>query len=216
MIAISDLPCEVVASILRNLDDLQCLGQALLVSRHFYASFKQSHGIEATIIGRQVGPALLPYAAAVSDALYSPQPQRANSVQNLLDTLYNEPDRLTNRLSAKPSRILRSIGCVYSICHSLAMDYAATAWRRLPHQDTSGRQEEESLTLSPEEHFRFCRAFYRVELLYSLFRAREVEEFQEETSMQSIRCLFFSRHPPWENEQLGCVLDYLEAKFVEG
>lgn len=62
--------------------------------------------------------------------------------------------------------------------------------------------------LSSLEYYRFCRAFYRVELFYKLFRDSEDNPREYFPS--------FARLPPWENEQICCVHDYLERRFAEG
>jgi hypothetical protein len=64
------------------------------------------------------------------------------------------------------------------------------------------------MALSPTEYFRFCCAFYRVELFCTLFRSGAFED--------DMNPWFFSRHAPWGNEQLGCVYEQLEARFAEG
>lgn len=94
------------------------------------------------------------------------------------------------------------LGCVHDIIRTLTADPMCHAWSLLPQSD---------LKLSPTEYFRVCRAFYRVELLFDLFRS------DPETASAGIeKRLFLSRHPPWENEQLGCVHDFLEKKLSDG
>ena len=64
------------------------------------------------------------------------------------------------------------------------------------------------LPLSSPELFRFCRAFYRVELYYTLFR--------DDRFADDVNRWFFWRQPAWENEQLGCICSYLDAKLDQG
>lgn len=74
---------------------------------------------------------------------------------------------------------------------------------------------------------RIQRTFYRFELFCNLFRKRKpmpsrrasrqlfsinpVELFDEEEQYW----IFFDRFPAWENEQLGCIHDFLEGRFGE-
>jgi hypothetical protein len=88
--------------------------------------------------------------------------------------------------------------------HALATDFAASAWTRI----SSSPSAPKSMALSPTEYFRFCCAFYRVELFCTLFRSGAFED--------DMNPWFFSRHAPWGNEQLGCVYEQLEARFAEG
>ncbi|KND92089.1 hypothetical protein TOPH_03424, partial [Tolypocladium ophioglossoides CBS 100239] len=211
MPTITDLPCEVVASILRNLDSLQSLLRSLLVCRHFYSSMKESSGVEATIVQQQITPALLPYSVAVMEASRLPYPRIEDSVRNLLDTLFHEPAQLTSRVRTMPRRLIGIMARTHDVVHRLATDFATDSWARLSQADASSASK--SLSLSPAEYFRFCRALYQVELFYSLFRGEPGDSTG--TFEESMNPWFFSRQPPWENEQLGCVQEFLEAKLAE-
>ncbi len=86
---ITQLPCEIVATILANLNHLRDLLSTLLACRHFYISFKESHGTEASILRRQITPALVPYAVALMEASRLPHPLSHSSINGLLDDLYS-------------------------------------------------------------------------------------------------------------------------------
>lgn len=209
---ITEIPCELVASILRSLDDLRSLTSALMSCRHIYTSFKQSHGIKSSVILRQITLELLPYSVSVIEAARLSHPRDPDSVRELLDALYSEPREFTARLSSLPISLLHQMSHTQEVIQSLATGFASEAWTRLYQNDSNSAST--AVTLSPEENVRFCRAFYRVELFYSLFRgnADDVTSPFEET----MNDWFFSQHPPWENEQLGCAHDFLEAKLAEG
>ncbi|KAK1985820.1 hypothetical protein LZ30DRAFT_707208 [Colletotrichum cereale] len=213
---ITELPCELVACILRSLDDIQSLTPALLSCRHIYTSFKQSPGIEAEIIRRHVTPALTPYSVAVAEASRLPRPREGVAVQLLLNTLYNEPAQLAARLPSMPTALLQKMARTHSAIHSAASKFATEAWRRL-HRDEEASTFT-SVTLSPTEYFRFCRAFYRVDLFYSLF-SEEMHivngVIQSSALKEGMNPWFFLRHTPWENEQIGCAHDYLEAELAK-
>ncbi|KAK4233906.1 hypothetical protein C8A03DRAFT_47648 [Achaetomium macrosporum] len=183
MLTITDLPCEIVGEILGNLDHLQFLLPAL-ACRHFYISFKECHGVEASILCRQITPALLPYSVTLMEASRLPRPLVGSSVDSLLDELYSQPARLAARLPELPTTLIRNMSRTHNTIHTLATDFAASALERISPQSAST-----SKPLSPTEYFRFCRAFYLVDLFYTLFRH--------------------------DNEQLGCVYEYLEVKFAE-
>ena len=201
MVSITELPCEIVAMVLGNLDHLRYLSPALLACRHFYTSFKESHGVEASILCRQITPALLPHAVAVMEASRLPRPLVDSSALGLLDELYRSPPRLAARMHALPPPVLRIMSCTHDAIHALATGFATRAQELIP-SGTSGT------VLSPTENFRFCRAFYRVELFYSVFRDGGFDD--------KMQPWFFSRHPPWENEQLASVYEYLEERFARG
>ena len=203
MPSITELPCEIVGMILRNLDHLRFLTPALLACRHFSTSFKESHGVEASILRHRITPALLPHAVALMEAsrLYRPLDD-AGSLVGLLDELHRFPARLAARVSTLPPPVLRGMGRVHDAIHALATGFATSAWQRISPSATA------SVVLSPTEYFRFCRAFYRVELFYTLFRDSGFED--------SLNFLFFWRYHPWENEQLASAYEYLEDRFAQG
>ncbi|KAK3295314.1 uncharacterized protein B0H64DRAFT_144204 [Chaetomium fimeti] len=202
-LTITELPCEVMAAILRNLDNLRSLTPALLTCRHFYTSFKQYHGIEPAIVRNQVTPALLPYSVALLDASNWPR----SLAGGLLDTLYNEPAQLSARVSSMPVSTLQQMARSHELIRKLSTLFATEAWGHL----SPGNRDDDSISLSPTEDSRFCRTFYRLELFYRLFRTESGvldPDFEERT-----KSWFFSRHPPWENEQIGCAHEFLEAKL---
>lgn len=211
MTLITDIPCELIASILRNLDDLRSLTPVLLSCRHIYSSYKQSPNIAAAILRQKVTPALLPYAVAASEAYSLPRPRDGDTIQGLLDALYQEPLSLANRVTSLPMTTLMGMSRTHDMILALTTDFANDAWNRL-------RQADDSLpltvSLSTTEQFRFCRSFYRIQIFYGLFTGRSSNPntiFEE-----SVNSWFFPKHPLWENEQLGCIHDFLEARLAKG
>ncbi|KAF5485986.1 hypothetical protein CGCF413_v014070 [Colletotrichum fructicola] len=210
MTLITDIPCELIAAILRSLDDLRSLTPALLSCRHIYSSYKQSPNIAAAILRQKVTPALLPCAVAASEAYSLPRPRDGDTIQGLLDALYQEPLSLANRVTSLPMTTLMGMSRTHDMILALTTEFANDAWDRL-------RQADDSLpltaSLSTTEQFRFCRSFYRIEIFYGLFTGRSSNPntiFEE-----SVNSWFFSKHPLWENEQLGCIHDFLEARLAK-
>lgn len=158
--------------------------------------------MEASILRHQITPALLPYAVAVTEASRLPRPLVASAVFGLLDELYRSPARLGARVSALPLPILRSMGRTHDVIQAFATGFATSAWQRISPSTTA------AVLLSPNEYFRFCRAFYRVELFFILFRDPGFED--------NLNPWFLRRHHPWENEQLGSAYEYLEERFAQG
>ncbi|KAK3294506.1 uncharacterized protein B0H64DRAFT_443583 [Chaetomium fimeti] len=160
--------------------------------RHF---FNGGHGMGPSNIAHQISPntLLLPYAVALVEASQLPRPLADNPVINLLNDLYFRPARLAVRAQQLPTSLVRRMSDTHSAILASATDFAALALERIS-LDRNGATST-CLPLSPSEIFRFCRAFYRVELFYTLFRGRA---FTDDANRW-----FFWRQPPWENEQLG-------------
>lgn len=169
----------------------------------------QIPGTELAILRRLIAPELLPYAVASLEASrLEPSPGDESSIRSLLDLLYDEPSQLVATTASMHLKLLRSMSRKHDWVTTLALSYAAGAKIHLSSDITTS---PETIDLSPSEYSRFCRAFYRVDLFYVLFGA--VGNFN---GLSGTGNLLFHRHPPWENEQLGCVHDFVEAKFLEG
>ncbi|KAI0967016.1 hypothetical protein F4678DRAFT_447161 [Xylaria arbuscula] len=212
MATITRLPCEIIAGIFRKLDNIQSLLPSILTCRHFYLSYKESPSLALDILHHQIGPALLPYSIAVLEA--SCMARTRSSIQQLLDTLHNEPAVLTRRLHDIHLSGLIEMGGTHDLVKNFADAFASDAWSLvLSHSLVQGQGQSDGLVLSPTEEFRFYRAFYRVELFLRLFRddSIQVSSIFEDEQVD----MFLSRHPPWVNEQLGCVHDYIEKRFSQ-
>jgi hypothetical protein len=191
---------------------------SILTCRHFYSTFKEYPGIAAKILQRQVTAALIPYSIAVVEASQL-RPRVENVAQELLDTLYLEPSKLTDRLLRMPVPLLAKTGHTHDVIDNFVAEFAGSAWAHLANQEGS-RLVSDRLSLSSTEYFRFCRAFYRVELYFSLFRSSsnapsDSSEGHNDGS-EGQNEWFCSKYPPWENEQIGCALEFLELQLVKG
>ena len=211
MASITQLPCEIVVSILRELDNLSSLLSSLLSCRYVYESFKESRRLIADIVERQITPALVPYAVATDEAERL-KPHTGTTICKMVETLHKRPTDLANRLPTMTIPMLVALGRKHDLIHSLVAEFSGAAWARLTNDDkftASG-----TLSLSPAEYTRFCRAFYRFELFFNLFRrpdSRGPQNLDENTSEW-----FFSKHTPWENEQIAAINDFTELKLSKG
>ncbi|KAI1400817.1 hypothetical protein F4819DRAFT_460077 [Hypoxylon fuscum] len=199
------IPCEIMISVLHELGNVRFLLPSLLTCRHVYSCFKENPGVAAEILQHQIPPAIIPYSIAVLEASHLSL-RNKTLVHELLETLYTQPSKFTERLRTMPVPLLTRMGHIHGVIHDLATDFASSAWTRLSKDQ--GSEVAGSLVLSPSEYLRFCRAFYRVELYFCLFRSR--------TSLTSVpfhEHRFFSNQPPWEKEQLASVQDFLDLKL---
>jgi hypothetical protein len=86
------------------------------------------------------------------------------------------------------------MGHTHDVIQNLAVDFATDAWSLLSRTDpgVSG-----ILAMSHKEYFRFCRAFYRTELFFNLYRDGEGGLFNNVSDNEYQR--FVLKHSPWEN-----------------
>ncbi|KAI1118976.1 hypothetical protein F5Y14DRAFT_186291 [Nemania sp. NC0429] len=222
MPVITDLPCELIALILRNLDHLRFLPPALVACRYFYTSFKQYRDIEAAILCRHITPALVPHSIAALEVYALPYPYDKGSVRDLLRGVHYFPSRLVARLPTMPRDRLRTLARTHDVVHGLATDFAASALAsvaRNPGSDLSSSSNSSDISLSPTEYYRFCRAFYRLDLFYRLCRDDfwgDVPDARDVLDTQIyIGCWILSMYSPWEIEQIISVHEFLTKRLSE-
>ncbi|KAI0531910.1 hypothetical protein GGR58DRAFT_208264 [Xylaria digitata] len=215
MTRVTDMPCEVIVSVFKQLDNIKFLPPCLLTCRHFYYSYTEIPRSGIEILGRQVGPALLPYSIATEEA--SQSLPACLSTTELIVALQNKSDTLIDRLRDYPLIALVRLGHMHDLVEKYAKLYAseASGYINKPSLQPHGRiPSDDAPPLSSTEQLRFYRAFYRFELYTRLLRGNNAQLGQEID-------MFFSGHCPYENEQLACVYDFLGRNmslesFVEG
>ncbi|CAK7225284.1 hypothetical protein SCUCBS95973_005812 [Sporothrix curviconia] len=234
MTRITDLPCEVISTVLRHVGKPKDLFSAVLTCRHFCASFQENPYVMVDIVRDQIAPALLPYAVAVLEAS-NLDLLTDETTQALLDQLREEtelPSTPRSRLLTMPLSWLADMSRLHSVIHELVTIYANSAWEHLlsnlsssahllagdPEDADKGgpRAFNDCLSLSPAEYVRFCRAFYRAELYFCLFTAPADTRGDPKADPDGgivAGVAFLQTLPLWENEQLGSVMEFLGLQF---
>ncbi|KAI0163987.1 hypothetical protein GGR57DRAFT_498075 [Xylariaceae sp. FL1272] len=205
----TDLPCELIVIVLKQLNSFDDLRSLLLTCRHVYLSYKEvsTSAIARAILQQQTGPVFLYYAIAVHEATWTPSPSPPMTCVELLDALNDKTDALLHRMHAYPLATLARLGHTHSLIEKHVERFASAA-RRFLTQPTYRPWDRHmsafcSHSLSPTERFRICRAFYRFELFVTVFRVivgHEDHDLEE---------LFFSRYSYQEMEQFACIYDFL-------
>ena len=204
---ITDLPCELIASFLRSLDSIDSLLPSLLTCRPFYMAFKQHPDIIPGIIKQQIPPALLPYSVTVLEASRLPHPLTEASIQELVGAVYDEPAKLVARVQTMAIPDLKEMGRTHDVIQTLVTDFATDAWAFL----SPGNSD---IVLLPTESYCFFRAFYRLELFFSLFRGWNQLNGSGAGNIENK--LLLSKYKYVEKEQLMCAHDFLEKRLVQG
>ncbi|KAL0944820.1 uncharacterized protein CTRU02_202707 [Colletotrichum truncatum] len=151
MTLITDLPCELIASILQSLDELRSLTPALLTCRHIYLSYLQSPKIATAILRQKVTPALLPYSVAALEAFSLPRTRDSAAIQDVLHALHNEPSKLADRAVSMPMNLLMRM--------SPSFDVAT-------HDVYFGEMSIDYLTSGEENYFRQLWLSQGIEFIY--------------------------------------------------
>ena len=216
----TNLPCEIINAMLQHVGSLQNLTSALLTCCHVYTSFQEIPHVAVDILQRQITPELLPYAVVVMEASRL-GPRTALKIQTLLNMLNSELHTesqeaqelqirtLVSQLVTIPLPLLSQMSHTHDVIHIFVTAFSTGAWTHLSSRILPA-QSGESVSLSPKEYIRFCRAFCRMELYFRLFPRSDSPD--EETSGGTP---FLRMFPAWENEKIGCVQDFLELQFFK-
>lgn len=212
---------------LRKLDSMQTLGSAILSHPTFYAAFNEdAHSIIRSILMSQMGfqTRTLYYAIAAYEASLVDYKNHAEVKAFLHDRFVLLSQDANFDFEAHTSDIKPNVAAALSKTQVIVNYFTNgfindTLPRCLAELDI--RASENLQDCSDREIFRIQRALYRYQTHCSLsFRSIDdlVDEFHSYYEFDNInhevfmvRKPFFFSHSAWENEQLACVLDYLES-----
>ncbi|KAK4241286.1 hypothetical protein C8A03DRAFT_12434 [Achaetomium macrosporum] len=235
---IRNLPTEIVAEVLTGLDS-SSLSSALLAHRLFWETFQGcQRQILREIVTRLIPPQLLPLASVTYEASlidYSDW----NRSRRLLDQLHylhnNQAPASASSASSPPPwqwpltrRVTAAMERVHLMVKHFAADFAQRTIPRFSHIFQATRPE----TCTPSEELRILRAFYRFQLYCNIFGRKALESAREavcgreydwesqqlvgqksDEDVQGELQAFFWVWPPWVNEQLACIFEYLETRL---
>lgn len=198
---IAGLPVELVRIILSSLPDVASLQPAALSCPLFYRVFLEAEtSITTQVLLNQIDISVLPEAMAASESLrlrvHGTDPKSRQAIMDFV--AQNLRQRQTPPRSWSLRNALR-LGRLHSHVDGLAEKFARAALTKPPIDSAS------SIT-THQETCRIERALYRFQIYCNLF----CEDQKAPSSVYGEQQrLFFANFAPWENEQLGCVHDFL-------
>ena len=201
-LCLTSLAPEIKLCILKSLPDVRDVKNLALTSASFYHTFLENKSLY------EIDSDSLPLAFAAFQASQIKPWSKAAVHEYLRDF----PQSLRSSHSHKwtPFEALRATK-LHRCVQYLTKDFVAFA----SSQDVIFRhQGKTSLTPSSTELRRIQRAFYTFELYCNLFREREGKLRNVKFNEREQRQVFFNKFAPWENEQLGCIHDYLYERFT--
>ncbi|CZR55846.1 uncharacterized protein PAC_05734 [Phialocephala subalpina] len=192
--AFEKLPIEVRHGVMSFLPDVNMRSMALSC-RSFYDALKSGEPlITKRVLFKTIEDGVLLEAIAVleSSRLRSRTGRTISKFVAQHVELRGIPTPTWNLSNALP------ISKIHSHVHHFAADFCSRSQETWPI-------DFGSTEISRVEVTRFERAFYRFELYCSLFRhaGKPICSFDEQ------KRIYFDKFPPWENEQLTCIHDYL-------
>lgn len=205
---IEGLPVELLQMVLSALSDVASLHAAVSSCPRFRLIFLEVEAtITAQVLSRQIDGSILPEATAAFES--SCFPTYGREIQNREGVRDFVARNLRHRLALPRSWSLRSalrLGRLHSCVAWFANKLALAAFSR----ETLSRSEP---LVSPQERSRIECALFRFEIYCNLFRESQ-DPYSDLRREQKL--LFFSKFAPWENEQLGCVHDFLVETVSPG
>ena len=211
-LTIESLPIELLAQILSGLDGIGTLKCAvtsvptLLAAYHEYTS-----QILTSVLAAEIGSDLLQDALMielldrqVKWTRYGP-PMATWEVRNLLENWNTFSDvKWDSSLALAASKRHRYI-------HKLTCRLGNSSLERM-----STISERPMGPPSPAEELRLHRALYRFEMYWILLLSDDAQKRHVGSDLEAWAPVFFQRFAPWENEELGCVLDFLYQILLPG
>ncbi|KAI1347768.1 hypothetical protein F5Y01DRAFT_307292 [Xylaria sp. FL0043] len=199
---IESLSVELVCMILSALPDVESLQTAVLSCPLFYSAFRAAEtSVTTHVLFSQIDASVLPEAmAAIESSRLGAFKERCK--RQRWDAAR---DFITRNLRKRPippdTWLLKRalpLGRLHSCVEELAKQFAEATVSRGPAARCP-------LSTTNRERCRIQRALYRFEIYCKLL----CEADWERRIYHNQDILFFSNFSPWENEQLGCVHDFL-------
>ena len=210
---LSSIPTEILIAIFTRLCDFRSVKSLALTSRVFYHTLlKAESAIVRDVFYNEIEFQSEAVAVVRSFGMTS---WDISSVKGALDTYFDEQVNLDD--IAWNLSLGMQVHKLHVLVKSFSAEFAASALKKITEASSTPVKENgnsESLAPTQAELRRFERTFWRFELYCNLFRERFQDPQRrikplpriEEDAQQAI---FFDRLAPFENEQLGCVHDFL-------
>ncbi|KAH0592215.1 hypothetical protein MHUMG1_10071 [Metarhizium humberi] len=200
--SIERLSVELLQMVLLELPDVSSLRAAALSCPLLYEVFLHAETtITTQVLLKQIDDSVLPEAELVflsSSLHHGPEPEYQHSLVDFItQNLRQRPTPPSSWSLQKALQLERLHLCV----SELTQKFVHTTLTTYP-------MTQSECTATRLERCRIERAFYRFEIYCSLFRMLPEIYAELPTHIEQKR-LFFACFAPWENEQLGCIHDFL-------
>ena len=208
---LTSLAPELKCAIFTNLPDVISAKSLALASSSFYYTFLDSQPVILTqVLENEISTDLLHGAFTAHQASKIPVWSK-QAVQDLLNGYFRDfvPHKFQKWNLSEALQMSRVHSCV----EFFAAEFASSALSK--NSTARGSNAAPSFT----EMIRIKRILYRFELYCNLFRAPSHDRMirgerncliqPSPFEVKEQRAIFFDRFTPWENEQMGCIHDYL-------
>lgn len=203
------LPVELLREIMAAISDIASLKMAVLSCPALYRAFSgDENAITKHVLENRFGIDTLPEAVAALDSS-TLRPDSTDPWAREEIVYFVERHLHQRKLPTRPWTLATAlpVGRLSFFVRRFAEKFAKAALAKEPVCRSS-------LTLlTQDELWRIERTFYRFEIYCNLFR----ESGRGASSVDGEqKPLFLANFSPWENEQLGCVHDFLAKEILPG
>ena len=200
--ALERLPIELLREIMSFLSDTKSLREAALSCVSLFEAFAGAeNAITTRVVCHQIDAAVFSEAvAALESSALQPHVAELRAREKILEFA---AQHLRQRVFSHRSWTLGSalrLGRLHHYVSDFTQKSASAALAKRP------RCQPDFVAPTENEIRRIERAFYRFEIYCNLFRE---SENVASIVLEQQKTLFFTNFCPWENEQLGCVHDFL-------
>lgn len=223
------MPLHLISLILSELDSMQSLGCAILSHSSVYAAFNENpKTVMFRILLNQIPPNLMVYAAITYEA--SLEEYRStrklhelfswvSDHRNIEPPYFYEDSYLRMKLEDRSSgpAFAASLSKTHMLVEHFTDRYLSDTLP-LAARDLFEQSQINTERPSENEVFRIRRAFYRFQLHCNMTCGEDdnpdsdgQEDDEDDPVGRDRAYLFFLHFPPWVNEQLACIQDYLEG-----
>ena len=219
------LPLHLLSILLRHLDSIQSLGSAILSHSSLYTAFiEDQKSIIWNILTNQIDPDVMVFAMAAYKASFL-KPDDSEGLRPFLEDHFG-PDRsyqVPTPCYIKLGELTPSIANELSKAHVIVEHFSnALIKDMLPlAQQQLGLQRANLAKVSPREKYRIYRAFYRYQFYCNLvqnwdanFKNRRRFGWKPVGGDLGTLHIWLQQYSRWVNEQVTCVLDFLNRKVL--
>lgn len=211
------LSTEIICAILEELDGIGSLQSAILTCRRVHAAFSGGAPIiiNRIILGQLDTWNVRPEALIALEASKLSTPTTAKSADEFCE--HHLKKRTTDTRILLTLNEAGTIEKLLFTVEKLANTFAKDSLQKLASENGDASQ---SNAITSSEKGRIMRTLYRFEIFCNIFRlpGKESDSSRRKINRGHGQCMtkFLSYFSPWENEQLGCVYEFLFFQVSPG
>lgn len=212
-LGLEDLAVELKLALLLNLPNLSDLQSLVHASPLYHSVYRTDrYGILQRVLLNELDQRSFQYILNIGRALNirHKRPEAKEEILKFLEVFKNSDIEPASELQAVFLRHGPRLARIQLSVEFAMHDFCTSVISKHP---TTGEPLEEDVILSPTERARISRAFYRCQIFCIVFR-EDLYLPHVDFNITEKSFLFLNLFPPWENEEIACVVDYMKRKYA--